>query len=173
MHRIKPAELLLNSFTFPLDRYFAVRWGRGRHRQGPDGQSREERREDHTARRLCHCRQVWRARHHRHCDRQRRHPLRLDGETAFRTGKLDPSPSRQAVTIRICSFRVWTVDQRAPRPTPRPWPGPSRSCGTAQSECLNGTTLPRGQRVWWTTWWRWPKKAALPSSVRKSFHDLI
>lgn len=155
-------------FTFLLDRYVAVRWGRGRHCQGPDGQSREERCKDHTARGLCHCWQVWWARHHWHCDHHCWHPRWLDGETLFQAGML--ASSRLFYYSGNLLFRVWTVDQRVPKPTARPWPGPSRLCGTVRSVCLSGTTSPKGQRVWWTTWSRWPKKAVLQSSVRKTLN---
>lgn len=36
-----------------------------------------------------------------------------------RGGEPEPSPGRLFTAV-ICSFRAWTVDRRAPRPTPRP-----------------------------------------------------
>lgn len=64
--------------------------------------------------------------------------------------------------------RVWTADQRAPRRTPKPSKGPSRLCGTALWASSSGRTLPKGQRTWWTTWWKSPRKAASQSLVRKT-----
>lgn len=100
--------LTLNLFALLVDRYIAVWWGRGRHCQGPDGQSREERRKDHTARGLCHCWQVRWARHHWHCDRRRWHPSRLDGETLFQAGMR--ASSWLLIIGLICSsgFGLWT-----------------------------------------------------------------
>lgn len=75
IYKFTPLSLSLSS-----DRHLPVRWGGRRHRQGPYGQSREERRQDHAAQRLHHRRPVWRESRRRQRDRRRRHPRRLDGE---------------------------------------------------------------------------------------------
>lgn len=113
-------------FTFLLDRYVAVRWGRSRHCQGPDGQSQEERCKDHTARGLCHGWQVWRARHHRHCDRGRWHSCRLDGETLFQAEMLASSRLFIIVVVYTSGFGLWT----------REFQGLRRGRDQGQADCV-------------------------------------
>lgn len=121
-------------FTFLLDRYVTVRWGRGRHCQGPDGQSRKERCKDHTARGLCHRWQVWWARHHWHRDRLCWHPRRLDGETLFQAGT--PASSRLFVIVVIYSpgFGLWTRELQGLR----------RGRDQGQADCVERS----GRCVW-------------------------
>lgn len=102
-------------FAFLLDRYIAVRWGRGRHCQGPDGQSGEERCKYHTARGLCHCWQVWWACHHWHCNLGHWHPRWLDGETLFQAGMLASSRLFIIVVIYPSGFGLWTRELQSLR----------------------------------------------------------